>query len=238
MSVIKQNVTEIREKIAESALKSGRIPSDIQLIGVTKTMDIPQIRTLLDAGVTHLGENRVQDFLPKFVELTTENPTWHFIGNLQRNKVKHVVDKVSLIHSIDSIELAREINKRAVAQNRTIDVLIEINIAKEPTKHGILAENANELSEHIFELPNTRLRGLMCIAPFVENAEKNRVFFAKMKDLSHKIFFKNRVDIINKLSYTSRPFELSMGMSCDFLVAIEEGATMVRIGTALVERRT
>jgi hypothetical protein len=233
---IKKNAEEIRKIISEAAEKSGRTLSDITLIGVTKTVPLPQIRDLLNAGITHLGENRVQDFLPKFLALSEQKPAWHFIGTLQRNKTKQIIDKVTLIHSVDSIPLAMEINKRAREINRTADILIEINIANEPTKHGIPAEKANEFSKHIFELSNTRLRGLMCVAPFVENSEKNRLFFAKMRDLSLNIFTCNRIDITNELNYNSPPFELSMGMSNDYRTAVEEGATMVRIGTALVQR--
>jgi len=239
--MVNQNVTEVQKRIAEAAYKSNRKPEDITLIGVTKTVGVLQIRDLIQAGVTHLGENRVQDFLPKYAELTTDNPTWHFIGHLQRNKAKQVVDKVSLIHSIDTLDLAREIDKRAKQTGRTMDILIEINIANEPTKHGILAENAKEFSKHIFELSNMRFCGLMCVAPFVENSEKNRSFFAKMRDLLYEINFVEGVDNKKGMPYTHAPFtarnELSMGMSNDFLVAIEEGATMVRIGTALVGDR-
>jgi len=236
--MVAANVAKIQQQIAEAVEKSGRAPQDVTLIGVTKTASVPAIRELIHAGVTNLGENRVQDFLPKYAELQPTSPTWHFIGHLQRNKVKQIIDKASLIHSVDTIELACEINKRAEQSNRTMEILIEINIANEPTKHGILAENANEFSKQIFGLSNVRLCGLMCVAPFVENAEKNRKFFAQMRDLSEKIFLKNRLDMKNTLPYTPRPFELSMGMSGDFLVAIEEGATMVRIGTALVGTQT
>jgi hypothetical protein len=223
---ILQAVARVKENIAAAAERSGRSLSDITLVGVTKTVGVAQIKTLLHAGVHHLGENRVQEFLPKYVELSGENPIWHFIGHLQRNKVKQVVDKVSLIHSIDSLELACEVNKRAEALNKRMDILLEINIANEPSKHGILPENAKEYAERMFALPNVNLRGLMCVAPFVENGEKNRSFFRKMRKIS--------VDIADFLPYASCPLELSMGMSGDYTVAIEEGATIVRIGTALV----
>jgi len=239
--MVSNNVEEVRKRIAEAAHKSNRKPEDITLIGVTKTVGVLQIQELLEAGVTHLGENRVQEFLPKYAALAPHNPTWHFIGHLQRNKAKQLVDKISLIHSIDSLDLAREVDKRAKQANRTIDILVEINIANEPTKHGILAENANEFSKYIFELPNVRFCGFMCVAPFVENSEKNRSYFAKMRDLLQKNNFEKSVDSKKNVPYTGAPFttrnELSMGMSNDFLVAIEEGATMVRIGTALVGRR-
>lgn len=235
--MISENMRQIREKIAEAADKSGRAASDITLIGVTKTVPADTIRQLISAGITHIGENKVQEFLPKYVELTAEAPNWHFIGHLQKNKVKHLVGKISLIHSIDSLGLAQEINKRLEQQNMTQDVLIEINIAKEPTKYGILPEAANEFSKHIFALSNMRLRGLMCVAPFVENGEKNRALFAKMRELAKKIFLEKVLTNLQDLPYTPFPFELSMGMSGDYTAAIEEGATMVRIGTALVGER-
>jgi hypothetical protein len=219
------NIREIREKIAEAAHKSGRLPSDITLIGVTKTVEPTRIRMLLEAGVTHLGENRAQEFLPKYAELSDISPTWHFIGKLQRNKVRQIIDKVSLIHSIDSMDLAIEVNKRSKILGKVMDVLIEINIANEASKHGILPENAKEFAKHMFDLSNVRLCGFMCIAPFVENGEKNRLFFRKMKQIT--------LDIHETCPYNLLPLGLSMGMSGDYTVAIEEGATMVRIGTAL-----
>ncbi|MCL2363138.1 MAG: YggS family pyridoxal phosphate-dependent enzyme [Defluviitaleaceae bacterium] len=239
--MVSQNVIEVRKRIAEAAYKSNRNPEDITLIGVTKTVSVLQIQELMQAGVTHLGENRVQDFVPKYAALEASNPTWHFIGHLQRNKTKQVVGKASLIHSIDSLDLAREIDKRAKQANRTANILVEINVANEPTKHGIPAESAKEFSKYIFELPNVRFCGLMCVAPFVENSEKNRSYFAKMRDLLRKNIFEKSVDNEKIMPYTHAPFtagsELSMGMSNDFLIAIEEGATMVRIGTALVGKR-
>jgi hypothetical protein len=226
---IEKNLAKIQENITEAARKSGRSPSDITLVGVTKTVEANRIRSLVKAGVMHLGENRVQEFLPKYVELADLSPTWHFIGNLQRNKVKQIIDKVSLIHSIDSMELALEVNKRAESIGKTMDILIEINIANEASKQGILPEKTNEFAERLFYLKNVRLCGLMCVAPFVENGEENRLFFRKMRKLG--------VDIADKIFYTARPLEISMGMSGDYAVAIEEGATIVRIGTALVGRR-
>ena len=237
LNYIADNVRIVREKIAEAADKCGRNVNDITLIGVTKTATLPEINALIDANVTNLGENRVQDFLPKHLEMTAKNPIWHFIGHLQRNKVKQVVDKVSLIHSVDSIELAREINKRAEQVNRTVDILIEINIANEPTKHGISPTNLNELSEQIFELSNTRMCGLMCVAPFVESAEKNRRFFAKMQDLGHEICAKKNIDFGKSVPYTDAPFHLSMGMSNDYIEAISFNASMIRIGTALLDKQ-
>jgi hypothetical protein len=232
--MVSDNVARVRENISAAAEKSGRTIEDITLVGVTKSVNIAHIRALLQEGILHLGENKVQEFLPKYAELSTEHPIWHFIGHLQRNKVKHIIDKVALIHSVDSIELANEIDKKAKLLNKTVDVLIEINIANEATKYGILPEKTKEFAERLFELTNIRLRGLMCVAPFVIKSEKNRTLFAKIKALSDKIM----LDFHGISPYTFLPLELSMGMSNDYTVAIEEGATIIRIGTALVGERT
>ena len=224
MANILQNIADISEKISAAAVKSKRDPADIQLVGVTKSLDPDTIRQLISAGVTHLGENRVQEFLPKYEALLEISPTWHFIGHLQRNKVKYIIDKVIMIHSLDNMALAEEINKRAKEANRVMDVLIEVNIANEDTKHGVKSLEAIDLADKLVALENIRLKGLMCIAPFVENPEENRVHFEKMRNL----FLDINTRHLHNLT------ELSMGMSGDYTIAIEEGATMVRIGTALV----
>jgi len=231
---IKENVDAIREAITASAKKSGRDPSEIKLIGVTKTVDVLRISELLASGVTDIGENRVQDFLPKydyfqknFKELENRPNEWHFIGHLQRNKVKFIADKVDLIHSVDSLPLAVEINRRGEQVGKIVNILAEINISGEPSKYGIPPDDILEFIENLANMQFVRLTGLMCMAPFVENPEENRVFFSKMRKIS--------VDIQNKCIYHTKLISLSMGMSNDFSVAIEEGATMVRIGTALFE---
>jgi hypothetical protein len=224
-------VARVRERIAAAAAKSGRSPADITLIGVTKNVAPDRIRELIRAGVTNLGENRAQEFLPKQRELADAKPVWHFIGHLQRNKVRQIIDKVSLIHSVDTVELAKEIDKRAEMLGKRMDILVEINIAAEATKHGILPENTRKFAEQVFVLPNVRLRGLMCVAPFVENGEKNRSYFKKMRKIMLDI---QEICPYTTVPYTATPLDLSMGMSADYEVGIEEGATMVRIGTALV----
>jgi len=209
-----------------AAKKSGRNQADVQLIGVTKSIDPERIRQLITAGVTNLGENRVQDFLPKYETLLEPTaPTWHFIGHLQRNKVKFIIDKVTMIHSLDSLPLAEEINKRAMQVGKIVDVLIEINIANEDSKHGIQISETHDFYSKLIIFSNIRVKGLMCIAPFVEKPEENRIHFKNMSNL----FF----DIKSKHPHNSLT-ELSMGMSGDYVIAIEEGATIVRIGTALV----
>jgi len=227
--MISENVAAIQEKIAISARKSGREPKDIKLIGVTKTIDLPRIKELLAAGVEDIGENRVQEFLPKYEALNAENVNWHFIGHLQRNKVKFIADKVDLIHSVDSLPLAEEVNRCAEKAGRVIKILIEVNIAEESSKFGILKCGIFEFVENLVKLPHVSLCGLMCVPPFVENAEENRRFFENMRNL--------KLDIQRNWLYHTIPLELSMGMTGDYSVAIEEGATMVRIGTALFGER-
>jgi pyridoxal phosphate enzyme (YggS family) len=230
--MIKENVAAIREAISASAKKSGRDPSEIKLIGVTKTVCTTRINELLAAGVTDIGENRVQDFLPKyefFSEKEMRPAEWHFIGHLQRNKVKFIVDKVNLIHSVDSLPLAQEINRRCEQIGKTMNILAEINISGECSKFGIPPDEILKFAKNLANMRSVRLSGLMCVPPFVENPEKNRGFFSEMRKLI--------VDIQKISIYDTKIIELSMGMSGDFAVAIEEGATMVRIGTSLFGER-
>ncbi|MDR0273293.1 MAG: YggS family pyridoxal phosphate-dependent enzyme [Clostridiales bacterium] len=226
---IKNNVMSIREQIYASAKKSARDPSEIKLIGVTKTVGTSQIKELLAAGITEIGENRVQDFLPKYEFFSQESEMrpreWHFIGHLQRNKVKYIIDKVDLIHSVDSIQLAEEINRRAKQAGKIVKILAEVNISGESSKFGIPPSEILKFAENLANMRAVSLCGLMCMAPFVENPEENRVFFTKMRKLN--------VDIQTECLYDTRMVELSMGMSNDFSIAIEEGATIIRIGTAL-----
>jgi len=227
--LIKDNVSNIREKIAAAAVKSGRNPEDIKLIGVTKTIEVPQIQELLDAGVNCIGENRVQEFLPKYEALSPQKIEWHFIGHLQRNKVKFIADKVDLIHSVDSLALAQEIDRCAEKHNRVIKILAEVNIGLEASKFGVPPSEILEFVKNLVKMRHVRFSGLMCVAPYVENPEENRRFFEKMSNL---LF-----DIKENMHYYSFNLELSMGMTGDFSVAIEEGATMIRIGTALFGER-
>ena len=228
---IAENVRKIREEIAETAKKCGRNPSEINLIGVTKTVGTEKIKQLLNAGVTTLGENRVQEFLPKYEELSKlpNPPEWHFIGHLQKNKVKYIINKVTLIHSVDSISLAQEINKQAEKIGKVVNILAEVNIAEEFSKFGIPPQQILKFVNDLKDLRNVQLKGLMCVPPFVENAHENRLNFGKMRNL--------QVDILKESLYSTKLKELSMGMSGDYLVAIEEGATMVRLGTALFGER-
>jgi pyridoxal phosphate enzyme (YggS family) len=228
LSSIAENLQEVRNRIAEAADKAGRDPSDVTLVGVTKTVDTARIRELLDLGVTELGENRPQELNEKY-EILGNVPHWHLIGHLQTNKVKTIIDKVCMIHSIDSLHLAQEVNKRAAETNRVMDILVELNIASEPSKYGIEPQDTLEFIKQLSELTHIRPVGLMCVAPNVDESEKNRYFFAKMRE----ILF----DIKQRIVHNIDLIHLSMGMTKDYEVAVEEGATMVRIGTGIFGSR-
>lgn len=229
MSIISENLERIKCNIKSAAQKSGRDESDILLLGVTKTIDIPRIQELMDLGVTSLGENRVQELTEK-LDIIGNNAQWHLIGHLQTNKVKYIIDKVKLIHSVDSLKLAAEIDKRAKEKNVIADILIEINIADEPSKHGIKPIGLGGFVQNLLSFDNLNIKGLMTVAPFVENPQNNRLYFRQMHNLFIDIQAKNK-DNIN-MQY------LSMGMTNDYEVAIEEGANIVRIGTGIFGARS
>lgn len=220
---IKENLYRINEAITSAAEKSGRKREDVLLLAVSKTIDVPRIKEAVDLGLSDLGENKPQEINWKYFEI--ENVKWHLIGHLQTNKVKYIIDKVCLIHSVDSLRLAEEISKRAKANNITMDVLVEINIAGEEAKHGVPLNEAENLALEISKLDNIRVKGLMTVAPFVENPEDNRQYFSQMKKLFVDIKEKNYNNIDMKY--------LSMGMTNDYEVAVEEGANIVRVGTGL-----
>ena len=227
MSSIKENLEHINEKIRVAAVKSGRKREDVLLLAVSKTVDVPRIKEAVELGLVDLGENKPQEINWKYYEI--ENVRWHQIGHLQTNKVKYIIDKVCLIHSVDSMKLAEEINKRAAAKGIIMDVLVEINIAGEEAKHGVPLNEAEALAVEISSLENVRVKGLMTVAPFVEDPEENRKYFRQMKNLF--------VDI-DKKSYNNIDMKyLSMGMTNDYEVAVEEGANIVRIGTGLFGAR-
>ncbi len=224
---IKENLDLINEKITIAAEKSGRKREDVLLLAVSKTVDVPRIKEAVDLGLVDLGENKPQEINWKYFEI--ENVRWHQIGHLQTNKVKYIIDKVCLIHSVDSLKLAEEISKRAKAKDITMDVLVEINIAGEEAKSGVPLSKAEELAVEISKLDNIRVKGLMTVAPFVENPEDNREYFKQMKKLFVDIKEKNYNNI--DMQY------LSMGMTNDYEIAVEEGANIVRIGTGLFGAR-
>ena len=223
---IAENVLAVRNAIEQALQRAGR-KDGVTLIGVTKTIALDRIQELIACGVTELGENRVQELMGKQELITGVN--WHLIGRLQTNKVKYVVGKCRLIHSVDSLSLAAEISKRAEARQITQDILIEVNIAAEQSKAGVKPEECLRFAEEIRKLKGIHLTGLMCVAPDVDAAEKNRLHFRRMAEL---------VQNINKgCKETERVTELSMGMTNDYAVAVEEGATMVRVGSAIFGQR-
>jgi pyridoxal phosphate enzyme (YggS family) len=229
LDYIASNVLRIKERMAEATLKSGRAPEDVALIGVTKTVDIPRIQALIDCGVRTLGENKPQELCGKY-EVLGNACEWHLIGHLQTNKVRTIIDKAKLIHSVDSVRLAEEIDKRAKSLSKSMDVLLEVNIAGEDAKQGIEPDNALSFIESLQHLTSIKIKGLMCVPPYVENPENNRKYFVKLKQLF--------VDISEKSFHNIEMTYLSMGMTGDYQVAIEEGANMVRIGTGIFGSRT
>ncbi len=224
--MIQDNVKHVMEEIARAAAASGRKPEDITLVGVTKTVTAAQAKELIDAGVTNLGENRVQSLLDKYETLKDE-PAWHLIGHLQTNKVKYIADKVSMIHSVDSLKLAEEIDRRFQMAGRTANILVQVNVSGEESKFGIQPEDAFPLMESLSQLKNIQVCGLMTMAPKTDHPDDCRKFFYGLHKLS--------VDIRNKKYDNINMGQLSMGMSGDFREAILEGATIVRIGSALFQ---
>jgi len=228
LDFIRRNLDAVMERIEMAAQRSGRSAKDIKLVAVTKTVEPERILKIIDEGILDLGENRVQELTKKY-DIINRECNWHLIGHLQTNKVKYIMGKVKLIHSVDRIELVREINKRAQSQGITADVLVQVNVSGEESKFGVPLEEAHELVEQMSILSNLKIRGFMTIAPFAENPETIRYVFSKLRDFS--------IDIRKEKLDNSNMDILSMGMSNDFEVAIEEGSNMVRIGTALFGQR-
>lgn len=226
---IKENIKEINEIKNAAAIKAGRTGEDVLLVAVTKTRTPEELNEAIDAGITDIGENKVQEIMDKFDYVKPVR--WHLIGHLQTNKVKYIIDKVSMIHSVDSIKLADEINKKAEQHNLTMDILIQVNAAQEESKFGITTDETEYMINYILEnCPNIKLRGLMCIAPFEDNPEDVRVFFAQVKE---------QYDKFAKIQHERSDFKyLSMGMSHDFEVAIAEGSNLIRVGTAIFGARS
>jgi len=221
--VICHKIQEIEQRLARACERAGRKREEVLLLGASKYANAEKIREAYQCGVRAFGENRAQDFLKKFEELKDLPIDWHFIGNLQTNKVKYIIDKVSLIHSVDRQSLAEEIQKRAERLGKVQDVLIEVNVGKEETKGGVYEEDLEKLFEYCLSLKNLRVLGLMAIPPYKENPEEVRPYFVKLRKLKEKL------EELYKLKLP----HLSMGMSGDFEVAVEEGATIVRIGSAI-----
>lgn len=226
--MIRENYQAVEQKVCEACKRSKRAREEVTLIAVSKTKPVSMIQEAIKAGATVFGENKVQELCEKYEELP-KHLHWHMIGHLQRNKVKYIVDKAELIHSVDSLRLAQEINKEAIKKELTVNILVEVNVAEEESKFGVGVEETEDLIREIAKLPNIKVQGLMTIAPYVENPEENRGVFRTLKKLAVDIKMKNidnvRMDV------------LSMGMTGDYQVAIEEGATMVRVGTGIFGER-
>ncbi|MDD4376587.1 MAG: YggS family pyridoxal phosphate-dependent enzyme [Eubacteriales bacterium] len=225
---IKSNIDYINNIKDKATIASGRKEGDVLLVAVTKLHTPEEINEAIDGGITDIGENKVQEIMDKYDHVKPVR--WHLIGHLQTNKVKYIIDKVAMIHSVDSLKLAEEINKRAGAHNINMDILIQVNSAMEESKFGITTEETGDLIHKILECcPNVRIRGLMCIAPFEEDPENARVYFAEVKKLYDKY---------SEINHERLDFKyLSMGMSNDFEVAIGEGSNLIRVGTAIFGER-
>jgi pyridoxal phosphate enzyme (YggS family) len=216
MTDIRANLERVRERVAKAAERAGRRPSDVLLIGVSKTVEVARIRQAIEAGVAALGENRVQEAKEKVAEIGRPVP-WHLIGHLQTNKVRDALELFDVVHSLDRLDLAKELDKRARARGRTVDALVEVNLAGEASKGGVGPDGLGELLDAVAAMPAVKARGLMAIPPEAKEPDDSRVWFRALRKLGEHHGFS----------------ELSMGMSGDFEVAIEEGATMVRVGTAI-----
>ena len=226
--MIQENIKLVEENIKKACEKVGRDVNEVTLIAVSKTKPYTEIEEALPTGVKDYGENKVQELCDKY-EILPKDIKWHMIGHLQRNKVKYLVGKVSLIHSVDSIRLAEQIEKEYAKADEIANILIEVNMAQEESKFGITSEETEQLVREIAKFPHIRIKGLMTIAPYTDNPESNRVYFRNMKKLS--------VDIENKNIDNVSMSVLSMGMTGDYQVAVEEGATLVRVGTGIFGER-
>ena len=223
------NYRNVQEKINKACERAGRDASEITLIAVSKTKPLSDIEELISSDVVEFGENKVQELVDKY-ENVSRPVNWHLIGHLQTNKVKYIVDKACLIHSVDSYKLAKEIEKEAVKKGVIVNILVQVNVANEESKFGLDTTEVMKLVEDISKLSNIQIKGLMTIAPYVENPEENRLYFRQLKQLLLDIKTKNIDNVDMSI--------LSMGMTNDYEVAIEEGATMVRVGTGIFGERT
>lgn len=226
--MITENLEQVRKNIVEACKAVNRDPGEVTLISVSKTKPVSMLQEAYDAGSRDFGENKVQEIMDKYPQLPSDI-RWHMIGHLQRNKVKYIVDKVALIHSVDSLRLAETIENEAAKHGVTVPILIEVNVAQEESKFGLKTDEVLPLVESIAKLPHINIKGLMTIAPYVEDPEENRMIFRQLKKLSVDIAAKN----INNVNMSV----LSMGMTGDYQVAVQEGATMVRVGTGIFGER-
>ena len=226
--MLKDNLAAVEERIGQACIRAGRARSEVKLIAVSKTKPVEMLQEIYDEGIRDFGENKPQEIKEKYPVLP-DDIRWHMIGHLQRNKIKYIIDKVCMIHSVDSIRLAEAISEEAGKHALVMPVLVEVNVAGEESKYGIMPEETENFVRQISNLPNIQVQGLMTIAPFTENAEENRIHFRNLKKLYVDIKDKN-IDNVNMCN-------LSMGMTGDYEVAIEEGATMVRVGTGIFGER-
>lgn len=224
VSVIKDNVKRVLDNIAETAVKANRNPEDITLVAVTKTVTAAEAKEVMSAGVKTLGENRVQSLLDKY-DVLKDEPIWHLIGHLQTNKVKYIADKVALIHSVDSLKLAEEINRKFGENEKCANILLQVNVSGEESKFGVTPDECRKLAESVSALSNVKVKGLMTMAPLTATPDECRKYFHDLNKLSQKLREENIPNIDMQ--------HLSMGMSGDYREAIMEGATLVRVGSAL-----
>ena len=226
--MVQNNLEIVEQKIQAACQRAGRDRSEVTLIAVSKTKPVSMIREAMDCGIHVFGENKVQELCDKYEELP-KDLQWHMIGHLQRNKVKYLIGKTALIHSVDSLRLAQAVQEEAAKKGAVMDILLEVNAAEEESKFGLAVEEVLPLVRQIAPFPNLRVKGLMTVAPFVQDPEENRKYFRTLKQLA--------VDINDKNIDNVHVNILSMGMTNDYEVAIEEGATMVRIGTGIFGER-
>jgi pyridoxal phosphate enzyme (YggS family) len=230
MDSIKERLEKVKDRIKKAAEACNRNPQTIRLVAVSKTVPADRVREAIEAGVKNLGENYVQEAREKINSLTDFPVNWHFIGHLQTNKAKYAVRLFDLIHSVDSLKLSRELNKQAQKNGKIQQILIQVNISREETKSGISVDEAINLVDEISHLENLSIKGLMTMPPYFNQPERVRPFFSALRELRDQI----KEKAIPNMSMD----ELSMGMTGDFEAAIEEGATMVRVGTAIFGERT
>ncbi|MCB7063762.1 Predicted enzyme with a TIM-barrel fold [uncultured Clostridium sp.] len=222
--MIKENLDQVRETINAACIRAGRRPEEVTLIAVSKTKPVPMLEEAYAAGTRDFGENKVQEILAKKPELP-QDIRWHMIGHLQRNKVSQVIGNAVMIHSVDSLRLARQIEAEAAKKEVDVDILLEVNVAREESKYGFMLEEVEDAVMAIKDFPHVHIKGLMTIAPFVDNPEENRGIFKKLFEFAVDIGRKNIDNVTMDV--------LSMGMTGDYEVAVEEGATMVRVGTGI-----
>ena len=226
--MIQENLKQVRENIREACKRAGRNAEEVQLISVSKTKPVEMLREAYNAGSRDFGENKVQEMCDK-VPLLPADIRWHMIGHLQTNKIKYIIDKAYRIHSVDSLHLAEAVSREAVKHNVPANILLEVNVAEEESKFGVHTDEVMNLVQAVSKLPNIQIKGLMTIAPFVENPEENRQYFRILRQLA--------VDISRKSIDNVTMNELSMGMTGDYQIAVEEGATWVRVGTGIFGER-